>query len=148
MRNERGFTLVELLITFAITGVLSVVLGVVVQQMAAVPEKSNDQVEALHAVQNAIHWVGKDTVSAQSAVGGSSLILTFPDNSEITYEKQGNDLYRFTSDEQLFIARAITDLTFSISDRTISMNITAAPEGQWNINENQIYQVMMRPSGS
>jgi prepilin-type N-terminal cleavage/methylation domain-containing protein len=148
MRNERGFTLIETLITITIMGILAVVLGTVVQQMAAVPEKGNDQVEALHAVQNAVHWVGTDAVSAQSAIGGSSLVLTFPDSSVITYEKQGNDLYRYSNGENISIARSITQLNFTVSNRTITMDITAAPESQWNISENQVYQVVMRPSGT
>lgn len=129
-------------------GILAVVLGTVVQQMATVPEKGNDQVEALHAVQNAVHWVGTDAVSAQSAVGGSSLVLTFPDSSVITYQEQGNDLYRYCNGENITIARSITKLNFTVSNRTITMDITAAPESQWNISENQVYQVVMRPSGT
>jgi prepilin-type N-terminal cleavage/methylation domain-containing protein len=148
MKNERGFTLVEILVTIGIMGVLAMVLGGVVQQMATVPEKSNDQVDALHAVQNAIQWIGKDAVAAKSAVGGDSLVLTFPDNSEITYQKQGSDLYRYLNGDNISIARDVTDLNFTVNNRTITINITAAPESRWNISENQVYQVAMRPSGT
>lgn len=148
MKNERGFTLVELIVTIGIMGMLAMVLGMVVQQFASVPEKSNDQVEALHAVQNAIQWVGTDGVAAQSAVGGNSLVLTFPDNSQVTYEKQGTDLYRYSQGGSVSIARNITNLSFTVSSRTIVMNITAAPDSRWNTGENQIYQVSMRPSGT
>ena len=148
MKNERGFTLVELLVAIGIMSVLAVVLGGVVQQMAAVPEQSNDQVEALHAVQNTIHWIGKDAVSAKSAVGGNSLVLTFPDNSQITYQKQGSDLYRYLNGENISIARNVTELNFTVENRTITIDITAAPESRWDISESQIYQVAMRPSGT
>ena len=94
MKGERGYTLVETLVAIAITGFLVAVLGLVVQQMVTVPEQGDDQVNALHAVQNAAHWVSLDGQTAKSASGGSSLNLTLPDASVISYTLSGGNLYR------------------------------------------------------
>lgn len=148
MKGERGYTLVEMLVTLVIIGTIAGVLGFVVQQIATVPEKSNDQVAALHALQNVIHWVGQDAESAASATGGESLSLTFPDDTEVSYELSGTALNRFYNGESQTVATNITSLSFTVSDRVISMTITAAPESRWDISESQTYQVAMRPSGT
>src|SRR4030042_566461 len=147
MRGERGFTIVELLIATAIIGCIATVLGLVVQQIAAVPERGDDQVEALHAVQNAAHWVGLDGQTAKSAEGGISLILTLPDESVISYSRLGDTLYRNDSGGNRTIARNISGLDFTVDGRIITMNIIAAPDSRWDISENKTYQISMRPAG-
>jgi prepilin-type N-terminal cleavage/methylation domain-containing protein len=147
MNGERGYSLVELMVALVITALIAVVLGLVVQQIATVPEKSNDQVEALHTVQNFIHWVGLDAEAAESALGGNSLNLTLPNDSVISYGKMGNTVYRYSGSGNQTIANNVTSMNFTISDRIIIMSIVAAPESRWDISENKTYQVAMRPSG-
>lgn len=147
MKGEGGYTLVELLITIAITGFLATALGLVVQQMVTVPERGNDQVAALHAIQNAAHWVSLDGQTAKSASGGSGLTLTLPDDSSISYIRYGDVLNRVSSSSNRTIARNITSANFSVQDRIITMDITAAPESRWDMSENQTYQINMRPTG-
>ena len=147
MKGEGGYTLVELLITIAITGFLATALGLVVQQMVTVPERGNDQVSALHAIQNAAHWVSLDGQTAKSASGGSGLTLTLPDDSSISYIRYGDTLNRVSGSSNRTIARNITSANFSVQDRIITMNITAAPDSRWDMSENQTYQINMRPTG-
>jgi prepilin-type N-terminal cleavage/methylation domain-containing protein len=147
MKGERGYTLVETLIAIAITGFIVTVLGLAVQQVVTVPEQGDDQVAALHAVQNAAHWVSLDGQTAESASGGGNLALTLPDSSVISYTLSGGSLQRTYKGVNRTIAEDISSVNFTIQGRVITMSIAAAPNSRWSISENQTYQIYMRPTG-
>jgi len=147
MRGERGYTLVETLIAIAITGFIVTILGLTVQQFVTVPEQGDNQVDALHAVQNAAHWVSLDGQTAKSATGGAGLDLTLPDNSVVSYNVSGNSLQRTYKGVSRTVAKDVSSVNFTIQGRVITMHITAAPDSRWSISENQTYQVYMRPTG-
>ena len=146
MKEERGYTLVELLIALAITGIMMTTLGMVVQQTVEVPERGDAQVSALHAIQNAAHWVSLDGQTAKSASGGSGLTLTLPDDSSISYSLDGDELHRIYGGSDRTIARGISSADFSVEGRLITMNIIAEPDSRWNISENGTYRINMRPT--
>jgi type II secretory pathway pseudopilin PulG len=147
MKGERGYTLVEALIAIAITGFLVTVLGMVVQQMVTVPERANDQLDAIHPVQNAAHWLTLDGQTAQSAVGGSSLTLTLPNEGTITYTLSGDKLYRLYGSSNRTMAGNVASANFTVQDRVIYMTIVTVPDSRWDISENYTYQAYMRPEG-
>jgi len=146
MKGERGYSLLEILIATAITGFLITALGLGIRQVLAVPERGNDQVTALHALQNTAHWVSLDGQTAKTASGGSGLTLTLPDDSSISYTLSGDELHRVSGGTDRIIAQSITDINFTINGRVINMSIVAAPEGRFGVSENLTCQVCMRPT--
>jgi type II secretory pathway pseudopilin PulG len=147
MKVEQGYTLVEAAVTIAIMGFLITVLAMAVQQVVVVPERGGDQVNAIHSVQNAAHWVALDGQMAESATGGSSLIITLPDSTEINYALAGNNLQRSYDGVSRTIAEDVSSVNFTVQGKNIYMTIVATPESRWGVSQNQTYQVYMRPTG-
>jgi prepilin-type N-terminal cleavage/methylation domain-containing protein len=146
MKSERGFTMVELMIALVITGFVSIVLGMIVLQTVTVPARGGEQVDAQHALQNAVYRVSLDGQTAKSASGGDTLTLTLPDNSTVIYRLIGGELHRTVSSSESIIARSISSAAFSVDGRLITMNLTAAPGKRFNVSENGTYQIAMRPA--
>ncbi len=146
MKKERGYTLVELMIALAITGVMAVTIGMVVHETITVPESGSEQVRALHAIQNAAHWVSIDGQAAKTASGGSGLTLTIQDDSTVSYTLDDDELHRIDSGTDRMISSGIKSVNFSVSGRLITMTITAEQDGRGHISENGTYQIFMRPT--
>ncbi len=71
MKGERGFTLVELLVATAITGLILGIVAIAMHHVLTIPEYGNDRVTALHELQNVAHQFSLDGQTAKSATGGS-----------------------------------------------------------------------------
>ena len=145
MKGEQGFTLVELLIVIAITGFITSVLGVAINQIVTIPEFGGEKMTAMHELQNTAHWVSIDGQMSTSASGGNQLMLTLADNSSISYVVEGSELHRIAGTSNRTLAKNITSANFSVLNRVITMNITSAPDGRWSVSENGTYMVCLRP---
>lgn len=148
--NQRGTTLVEILIATAILGLIVTLPGTAIYQFINVVERGRVKMVALHEVQNAAHWVARDGQMANTAVGGSQLALTLPDSTSIIYTLVGSgpryELRRTAGGSQIAVARNVTSASFSINGRVIIMTLTSSPESRWAVSEERTYKVYLRPT--
>jgi prepilin-type N-terminal cleavage/methylation domain-containing protein len=96
--NERGFTLIEILIALAITGFLAVGIGTAIVQIGSVSDISNSRVTAVKQIENAIHYINRDVQQAQKVeINGTGYWIrltwvSWDDNSivQIVYNVDSN----------------------------------------------------------
>lgn len=144
MRRESGFTLVELLIAAALTGVLATVLGTSIFQITNVTEYSDDRLLAVHELQNSGSWLNSDGQMAVSAVGGGTLVLTFATGQTVTYAVSGTSLTRTYGGSMITLAQNISSANFSVAGLLVRMDLTSAPVGRMNVSEQGTYEVCLR----
>lgn len=96
--KERGFTLIEILLALAITGILAIGIVVAIAQINKVDYICNSRVIAVKQVENAVHYINRDIQQAQKIeVNGSGYWIrltwvSWEDNSQIQviYNVDGN----------------------------------------------------------
>ena len=147
MKKQAGMTMVELIVAIAVTGIIVTFLGTAIYQIITVSEYGNSRLIALHELQNAAYWLNTDGQGAVNATGGSQLVLTLSDNSTVTYSLVGTDLLRSSGGLPMTLARNISVVSFSVSGRVITMNLTSAPVARDDVSLNGTYMVYLRPAG-
>jgi prepilin-type N-terminal cleavage/methylation domain-containing protein len=104
-KSQRGFTLVEVLISIAIVGVMGGGITTVIYQIFDVNAMSTNRMTAIKEVEYAIHWITPDAQMAQSlnstAPSGFPLTLTWVEwnntSNNVTYSVQNGQLQRSQS---------------------------------------------------
>ncbi|UCD09442.1 MAG: type II secretion system protein [Dehalococcoidales bacterium] len=75
-KQEIGYTIIELLVAVSIMALASVAAGMAMYQVFGGTEDNNDQMKALHQVQNAGYWISRDAQMAMSV--NATVDLAFP----------------------------------------------------------------------
>ena len=144
MKTQHGFTLVELLVVIAISAIIMSALVSTFFHVAITSSQASDTHVASKELQNVGHWINRDGQMAKSAIGGTELILTLPDSSTIMYTLVDTQLQRLADGVSTIVGNNITDITFTISDRIITVEIASSSSG--GISEEDAFQVRMRPA--
>jgi len=160
--NDKGFTLLELLIVIALTGIISAAAAMSIHQVFTSTALSNDQNTAINQVRNAVHWIGRDGQMAKTVNDSPEppkfLELTWESwngsqSHNVTYELLDSPdglkvLQRNYDGQQLLIAQYIkpegagTDCHWNEVERVLSVNITAAVGDK---TETSALQIKARP---
>ena len=147
MNTQKGMTMVELIVTVAVTGIIVAFLGTAIYQIITITGYGNNRLIAAHELENAAYWLNRDGQQAVAASGGGGLSLTLSDNSTVTYSLAGTELRRTSGGNNMILARNIASLNFAVSNRVITMSLTSSPEGRDIVSENGTYRVYLRPTG-
>jgi len=141
--NQKGFTLIELVVAMAVGSLVMTAAVLSIYQFFWASVRSNDIVVALTDVNNAVQWIKRDIQMAQSTnltdgapIPQSSLSLYWLDltsfepdelaNHSSIYNLSGTELQRTYDGTTVVIGRHITSLGFIQESNVITCNITAA----------------------
>jgi prepilin-type N-terminal cleavage/methylation domain-containing protein len=163
INKEAGFTLIELMLSLAITGIIGLGASMATGQVLSQTSKNNDYTTVNRNAMNALFWISRDAQMAQSFSGETS----FPDsdltlqwiewdhtvNTAVYSLDDGMLTRQYTKGSEVsetVIAQYIspdTDLTNCVSyNGTLTVTITAnIGEGSKNINVTRVRDIVSRP---
>jgi prepilin-type N-terminal cleavage/methylation domain-containing protein len=82
--NQRGFTLIEIIITLAIASFIVVLIGMAFAQTMIITSKSQDHMLVIRQLQTAGYWVSRDSQMAKNAIWQEPVEEPFPLQWQLT----------------------------------------------------------------
>ena len=163
-KNESGFTLIEMLVSLAITGLIGLGTTVSIAQLSNETATNNDFITAGRNVMNAIYWISQDAQAAQTVSGVTgfpqtdalSLAWVDWDNSShnATYSLENGQLKRsYNVDGQIAVTQIAeyinpsSNMTSCVSSNgTLTLKITSSVgEGSRIADVTRIREISCRP---
>jgi prepilin-type N-terminal cleavage/methylation domain-containing protein len=159
--DKRGFTLIETMVALVIASILSLGVSLTIHQVLTVNASSTTRLIAVKQVENAVHYLSRDSQMAQDiqtgAGAGFPLILRWTEwdgtTHRVTYSLQGDQLRRTQSInsgplQDMFIARDIAAnaaQTFcQYSGGVLSFKISSVVSGFRSSTESRSFQIIPR----
>ncbi|MDD5509368.1 MAG: prepilin-type N-terminal cleavage/methylation domain-containing protein [Dehalococcoidales bacterium] len=177
LKNQRGFTLIEILIVVAIGSAIAVVGSMATRQVMLETVRNNNHEIAVRQVQNAGFWVTHDTQTSQTVAveadaDGLPLTLTWQDfegtnEYQVVYsleevegvlnlkrEHYTNRIDNPDPDATSYVAKYIDDdplkTSCSFANPVLTFTVTATVGGGslQEQSETRVYEIVRRPDGS
>ena len=169
MRNEKGFTLVEILIAAAVIAVIGSSLVTAMSQIFIINNAHRDHMEAVKQVENALHYINRDAQMAgeilPDPVTDFPLVLTWNEwdettnmlngpHHQVTYSILDNNLERdeivteggTTTVNSMVVASHIDNISeCSFTDPVLIVSMTVSFNGYRTISETRTLKVQSRP---
>ncbi len=163
-KNQKGFTLIELIVAMAVTGFITGGITMSIFQLINIEARTSNHMTAVKEVQNAGYWVSHDAPMAQDVDDNDdpgtpelelvTLTWTEWDNTvhQVTYTLQGTELWRDDSGsgQQMRVAQYIDSISCQrdpLDNRKLIVTMTATVGGGWQeASETRTYEVVPRPS--
>jgi len=128
IRDERGITLVELLVVLAITAMITGILVTVIYQIYQITARGNDELVVQHDLQNAATWLNRDVLTASEAdVSGSRMTLTIPYSITDTTILTRTITYTYSETVGTLTRNSVTIARYVYTDPFPSVGIIEAP---------------------
>lgn len=155
-KEQRGFTLVGLLVALAITGLIAGGITTAISQVFIFNMRISAHMTAIKQVESAVHWISRDAQMASAitvAPGdtGFPLILTWTDYGEggapqtVTYTIDSAELWRDFNGQTMRVAQYIdsaTNCQLSPNEDRLTFTVTATVGIK---SETRVCEVMPRP---
>ncbi len=142
--KQKGYTLLELLLVTSITGFIVLVVGASIVQIMGGRVDIVQRSIALADIDNAVHWLTRDLVLAQTtslveeAPPTSSMDMSWSDltgwaqdegsvEHSARYTLSGTQLLRYYDGEMNIAGRHITNVGFSIEGKVFTVTLTSQP---------------------
>jgi len=137
--DQRGFTVIELVVAIAIISTLATMLSTTMSQYVRSVSLNRAMFEANHAFMVSSIWMGKDfqmgeAIDLEDDTSDTSFTMTWVDEYDgasdphsVTYALVGSELLRTYDGNQITVARNISSLTFSRCKGRVSMDMTVSP---------------------
>ena len=162
-KGQRGFTLIEVIVTLAITGLIGLGAATATVQVLNQGARNSDYTTASRHTMNAIYWISRDAQMSQTIepdeASGFPLTLSWTewDNSEhqVTYSIEDDKLRRRYSIDgggpnQTLVAQYINSVaentTCEIAGGVITLKVTATVgEGLHALSVTKVREITPRP---
>ena len=164
-KNEAGFTLIEIMVSLAITGLIGLGATMSSAQVLNETARNNDYTTASRNAMNAVYWISRDAQMAQVISGAtgfpgtSSLSLSWIDwnnsshNATYSLSKRRDSLRSYNVDGQVtntLVAEYINssaNMTSCVSDNgTLTLTITSSVgEGSKIVDVTRVREMTARP---
>jgi len=154
--NQKGFTLIEVLVTVGVLGAIMGVLSMTVISIMIITPRTNDWAIALRQVQNAGYWISRDVLMSENVIvdePGVFVALEWNDGGgthyEVDYVFNGDELRRQLNGASpgILIAQHIVEVDTSFEEDAVvddKYNLTVkASCGEAEVE--RVYQVTPRP---
>ena len=160
-KDQRGFTLIEVLVAVAITGLIISGISMAISQVFTGQARMSNHMIAVRQVQNAGFWVSRDGLMAQNvdtnddtATYETELVtLTWTDWHDVVHTVvytllDNSELWRNYNGRQMRVAQFIdpTETNVQVIDVELTFTITATVgAGQMEASETRVYRIIPRP---
>ncbi len=165
--KQRGFSLVEALVTVSVIGVLGSAAAGFTYHMTQVAAYGSGRLVVEADMRTAMQWLARDarmshttsltdggaTVSCAALTPSTCLTLTWTDEWEeastdytVTYALVGTELRRTHNGTTHVIARNVTDLTATLATKRVTATLSASSEGITNSVTHYFYLISLQES--
>lgn len=144
MRKSAGFTLVELLVTIALSGLVFSIAVTAIYQLSSVTTYGSSRLDVLHDQQNAAFWFNQDGQQSLNAAVNNGLVFTDGNGVTTTYRLSGTNLERVWGSFVQVLGQNFSSAGFTVSQKVVSMHLVSSIAGRAEDRVDKTYQVYLR----
>ena len=144
MHKSAGFTLVELLMTIAISGLVFSIAAAAIFQLTSVTNYGNNRMDVLHEQQNVAFWFNHDGQQSLTAAVNNGLVFNAGSGIITTYCLSGSNLQRICGNSIQVLGQNISSADFTVNGNIVSMHLISSIAGRAEDGVDKTYQVYLR----